>query len=69
MAPLRHQLFDASKLQSLVREQHGTETKLLREAKPKLGKNSRDELVTEEVHLVKDLLLHVVYYLCEYQHI
>lgn len=34
-----------------------------------LGKNSKDELVTKEVHLVKDLLLHVVCYLCEYQHI
>lgn len=69
MASLRHQLFHAAKLQGLVREQHGTETKLLWEAKPMLGKSSKDELVTKELRLVKDLLLHVVYYLCEYQHI
>lgn len=69
MALLRHQLFDGAKLQGLVREQHDTETKLLWEAKPMLGKSSRDEKVTKEVCLVKDQLLRVVYYLCEHQHI
>lgn len=32
-----------------------------------LGKSSRDEAVTKEVHLLKDLLVRVVHYLCEYQ--
>lgn len=32
-----------------------------------LGKSSRDAAVTKEVCLVKDLLLRVVHYLCEYQ--
>lgn len=67
MAPLRPQLFDAAKLKDLVRERHDAETKLLGEANPMLGKSSRDEAVTKEVCLVKDLLLRVVHYLCEYQ--
>lgn len=33
---------------------------------PCLGK-CRDEAVTKEVRLVKDLLLRAVHYLCEYQ--
>lgn len=32
-----------------------------------LGKSSRDEAVTKEARLVKDLLRCVVCYLCEYQ--
>lgn len=68
MAPLRPQLFDAAKLKGLVRERHDAETKLLwEEANPMLGKSSRDEAVTKEECLVKDLLLRVVHYLCEYQ--
>lgn len=67
MAPLGPQLFDPAKLKGLVRERHGAETKLLWEVNPVLGKSSGDEAVTKEVCLVKDLLLPVVHYLCEYQ--
>jgi len=65
MAPLGTQQFGAVKLKGLVRERHDAETKLLREADPMLGKSSRNEAVTKETHLVKDL--RVVHYLCEYQ--
>lgn len=67
MALLRPHLFDPDKLKGLVRERHDAETKLLWEANHMLGKSSRDDTVTQEACLAKDLLLHTIRYLCEYQ--